>query len=86
MWVGFRPHLAKLTTDATTAALRGVLERIEYLGAYQNIFVRLSGGLAIVQRPATERLAARQGDAIGVDVAPEHVMVFPGDAEVDDDE
>lgn len=85
VWVGFRPHLARLA-DPATAVMRGELERVEYLGAYQNVFVRMAGGISIVQRPATERLSARPGDLVGLDVAPKHVMVFRGDDKVDGDE
>jgi ABC-type sugar transport system ATPase subunit len=87
VWAGFRPHLAEVTEGSQQAGLRGVLERVEYLGAYQNLYIRIAGkDLVMLQRPATATLTKTIGDEIGLCVAPEHMMVFNGSDEVDEDE
>ncbi len=87
VWVGFRPHDARLvaaggSAEGSAAGLRGTVAQATYLGGNTRVEVDagLESALTVDVHPG-ERVPA-VGEQVVVAVRPETVMVFPDDTDV----
>ncbi|MEX3984565.1 ABC transporter ATP-binding protein [Paraburkholderia sp. EG287A] len=74
VWIGLRPEHLQLHREAR--GLRGVIDTVETTGSMNFIAVKLDGVAAPVMIAQAGVCAMRSGEAIGLDIAGEHIHVF----------
>ncbi|WP_321923863.1 ABC transporter ATP-binding protein [Paraburkholderia guartelaensis] len=74
VWIGLRPEHLQLHREAR--GLRGVIDTVETTGSMNFIAVKLDGVAAPVMIAQAGVCAMRSGEAVGLDMAVEHIHVF----------
>ncbi|MCP3715862.1 sn-glycerol-3-phosphate ABC transporter ATP-binding protein UgpC [Paraburkholderia sp. CNPSo 3281] len=74
VWIGLRPEHLQLHREAH--GLRGMIDTVETTGSMNFIAVKLDGVPAPVMIAQAGMCAMRSGEAIGLDMASEHIHVF----------
>ena len=74
VWIGLRPEHLQLHREAR--GVRGVIDTVETTGSMNFIAARLDGVEAPVMIAQAGVCAMRSGEALGLDIASEHIHVF----------
>ena len=74
VWIGLRPEHLRLHREAH--GVRGVVDTVESTGSMNFIAVKLEGVSAPLMIAQSGACALRGGEAIGIDVAGEHIHLF----------